>query len=85
MPWKRCPNCQRLSYSAATTPIRWICPHCEHDLTLIPDIVPDRAEIEAEFMELEGWREYLRRHKRTARDTRSTGASGPDRPLDHGR
>lgn len=85
MPWKRCPNCQRLSYSAATTPIRWICPHCEHDLTLIPEVVPDRGEIEAEFMEMEGWRDYLQRRRGSAPDTRDTGVSGPGTPPDRGR
>jgi len=85
VPWKRCPNCQRLSYSAATTPIRWICPHCEHDLTLIPDILPDRAEIEAEFMELEGWREWKQRHKGNATGTRGTGDGAPGTPPARGR
>jgi len=84
VPWKRCPNCQRLSYSAATTPIRWICPHCEHDLTLIPDITPDRAEIEAEFSKIPGWDEWKRYYRGPAKDTPNSADPGPGTPPGHG-
>lgn len=36
MPWKRCPHCGGLSYSAATNRKDWPCPYCSKDLTEFP-------------------------------------------------
>ncbi|MCR4397635.1 MAG: hypothetical protein NUV93_01570 [Firmicutes bacterium] len=43
MPWKRCPFCGGLSYSAATSYNEWLCPYCEKDITSAPDCSPDSS------------------------------------------
>ncbi len=36
MPYKLCPYCKRVSYSASThSEIIWICPYCEEDITCV--------------------------------------------------
>ncbi len=46
MPWKRCPFCDGLSYSAATNYKIWLCPYCEKDISSVPECQPDREELE---------------------------------------
>lgn len=34
MPYKICPYCEKISYSAADSPsVKWLCPHCEEDIS----------------------------------------------------
>ncbi|MEW6080272.1 MAG: hypothetical protein AB1576_00475 [Bacillota bacterium] len=47
MPWKKCPFCDGLSYSAATVYQTWLCPYCEKDIASAKDCQPDREEVEA--------------------------------------
>lgn len=44
MPWKRCPLCNGLSYSAATNYEVWLCPYCENDISSAPECQPERSE-----------------------------------------
>lgn len=37
MPWKFCPNCKQISYSAATNYESWLCPYCSNDLYSEPE------------------------------------------------
>ncbi|MEW6723453.1 MAG: hypothetical protein AB1331_00830 [Bacillota bacterium] len=37
MPWKKCPHCQQLSYSAATNYSTWPCPECGANLAMEPE------------------------------------------------
>jgi len=85
MPWKRCPNCHQLSYSAATTPIRWECPHCRHDLTLLPETNPNRQEIEEEFLKADSWREWVQKGKEPPAGTPGNADALPDTPAGHER
>ncbi len=42
MPWKRCPHCEGLSYSAATRYTKWVCPYCDSDITDVKECEPQR-------------------------------------------
>lgn len=37
MPWKFCPSCNEISYSAATQYDSWPCPHCSTELSKEPE------------------------------------------------
>jgi acetyl-CoA carboxylase beta subunit len=37
VPWKFCPACKEISYSAATHYETWPCPHCGTDLKVEPE------------------------------------------------
>lgn len=41
MPWKKCPHCEGLSYSAATNYQSWVCPYCEKDIKHTADHQPE--------------------------------------------
>ncbi len=45
MPWKYCPDCGEISYSAATHYDTWSCPHCGRELRDEPEY--DRKEAQA--------------------------------------
>jgi hypothetical protein len=45
LPWKRCPECQGLSYTAATNYSSWVCPYCNEDMTRSPELPPDDEEV----------------------------------------
>ncbi len=42
MPWKFCPACKQISYSAATRYDSWLCPYCAKQLKGEPEF--DGAE-----------------------------------------
>jgi len=37
---KKCPYCQKYSYSASEKGVKWICPHCKRDISHIPANIP---------------------------------------------
>mgnify|MGYP000944177636 FL=1 len=37
MPWKFCPKCKEISYTAATQYEAWPCPHCDTELKDEPE------------------------------------------------
>jgi len=52
VPWKFCPWCKQVSYSAATHYKTWICPYCGQELKNEPDY--DINEVQALMKEEQG-------------------------------
>jgi ribosomal protein S27AE len=44
VPWKFCPACKEISYSAATHYESWSCPHCDTDLKKEPEYDINQAK-----------------------------------------
>jgi hypothetical protein len=49
LPWKECPYCGGLSYSASPLLDEWLCPYCSKDLTSLPSTdIPPKPKPETE-------------------------------------
>ena len=44
VPWKFCPSCKEISYSAATHYDSWPCPHCRTELKMEPEYDLNQAK-----------------------------------------